>query len=91
MGGLFLGPETSLAAAVCPEVDSKEVASAQDDPISSGQPLIMKQTCYGERTLWSNKGNRNVFSVGSVIPFCVTSLLCINVFSCQPRWYSLPL
>lgn len=48
MGELSRSPETFLAAAVHPEVDSREVASAQNDLISSGQKLTMKWTCYGQ-------------------------------------------
>lgn len=38
---LSMGPQTFLAAAMYPEGDSKEVASVQNDLISSGQKLIM--------------------------------------------------
>lgn len=38
---LSMRPQTFLAAAMYPEVDSKEVASVQNDLISSGQKLIM--------------------------------------------------
>ena len=47
-GELSVSPETFLAAAIHPEVDSREVATAQKDLIASGQKSIMKWTCYGQ-------------------------------------------